>query len=148
MAVKILDAGGKLVLSSEQRGEVEAELARQVARGAKPVAGLQQVGAQWVAACTLPSRGGEVDATSTLQLADVARSDAKPVNPEPEFDDDCRVEEFGFKCIVTGPSRRAVELRLEHLKQFGGELVGAIEENSGSWVAVVDTGGSNKTYKY
>jgi hypothetical protein len=148
MGVKILDAGGKLVLSSERRDEVEVALAKYGKRGSKSVAEIQRIGASWVAACTLPIKESDLDTTSTLQLSDVVDYGAKPASPEPEFSDGCRVEEIGFKRIVTGPSKRAVELRLEHLKQFGAELVGNIEEDGGNWVAVVDTGGADKTYKY
>lgn len=119
MGVKILDAGGKLVMSGEVRAEVEAMPVKYTQRGSAGVAEIQRVGNLWVAACTLP-----------------------------EFNDGCKVEEVGFKRLITGPTRRAVELRLEHLKQFGTELVGDIEEQSGSWVAVADPGGADKTYKY
>jgi hypothetical protein len=147
MGVKILDAGGKLVLSGEDRAEIEAMLARHVRRGAIPVAEAQRVGNVWVAACTLPTKSLDADITQTLHFAEI-REPARRKGPEPEFSDGCQVEELGLKRIITGPSRRAVELRLEHLKQFGAELIGEIEEEGGAWVAVADTGGADKTYKY
>jgi len=147
MGVKVLDAGGKLVMSGEVRAEVEAMLAKYVQRGSTGVAAIQRVGNVWVAACTLPTQPVGPDTTQTLQLADIEK-EAKPASPEPEFSDGCRVDEVGFKRIITGPTKRAVELRLEHLKQFGAELVGQIEEDGGAWVAVADTGGADKTYKY
>jgi len=147
MGVKILDAGGKLVLSGEDRAEVEAALQKHVQLGSAGVAAIQRVGNLWVAACTLPTKSMGADSTQTLQLADI-KQHAKPASPEPEFSDGCRVDEIGFKRIITGPTKRAVELRLEHLKQFGAELVGQIEEDGGAWVAVADTGGADKTYKY
>jgi hypothetical protein len=147
MGVKILDAGGKLVLSGEDRAEVEAVLQKHVQLGSAGIATIQRVGNLWVAACTLPTKSMGADSTQTLQLADI-KQHAKPASPEPEFSDGCRVDEIGFKRIITGPTKRAVELRLEHLKQFGAELVGQIEEDGGSWVAVADTGGTDKIYKY
>ena len=54
MGVKILDAGGKLVISGEVRAEVEAMLERHVRRGSNQVATTQRVGNVWVAACTFP----------------------------------------------------------------------------------------------
>jgi len=148
MSVKILDAGGKLVLTGEVRAEVEAALADQIKRGATSVATIQLVGNTWIGACTLPIQHSPADTTSTLSLAEITEYAKGRVTPEPEFSDGCRVEEMGFKMIVTGPSRTAVEQRLTHLKQFGGELVGAVEQDGESWVAVVDTGGANKTFKY
>ena len=147
MGVKILDAGGKLVLSGEDRAEVEAMLERHLRRGSSAIAAIQRVGSVWVAACTLPIKSIEVDITQTLYLAEIQEA-PPPRSPEPEFADGCQVEEFGFKRIITGPTRRAVELRLEHLKQFGAELVGEIEQDGASWVAVADTGGADKAYKY
>ena len=147
MGVKILDAGGKLVMSGEVRAEVEAMLVKYMQRGSAGVAEIQRVGNLWVAACTLPTKPFGADSTQTLELADIEKH-AKPSSPEPEFSDGCTVEEVGFKRLITGPTRRAVELRLEHLKQFGAELVGQIEEDGGTWVAVADTGGADKTYKY
>ena len=147
MGVKILDAGGKLLISGEVRAEVEAMLAKHERRGSMGVAAIQRVGNLWVAACTLPTEPMDADSTQTLQLADIEKH-VSPSSPEPEFSDGCKVDEVGFKRIITGPTRRAVELRLEHLKQFGAELVGQIEEDGGAWVAVADTGGADKTYKY
>jgi hypothetical protein len=147
MATKVLDAGGKLMLSGEQRSEVEARLNEFKSRGSKVIAEPQQIGPNWVAACTLP-RAKEPEATSSLKLSDPDQPIAKQASIEPEYDDGCTVEEIGFKRLITGPSRQAVELRIEHLKRFGAEVIVEIEENGDVWTAVVDTGGADKTFRW
>ncbi len=143
-AVKVLDAGDKLLLSGGRSIDVAAALARYVKKGAREVTPVCQVGASWTAACTFPPKG--MDDTQSLSLAEVSKAGAaKPDAP----DDGCRVEELGFKRIVYGPSLLAVKLRIEHLKQFGAHQVGEIEEAEGEWVAVCDTGGAANTgYKW
>jgi hypothetical protein len=147
MGTKVFDAGGKLMLSGDSCSDVAARLTDYTSRGAKVITAPQMIGAQWVAACTLP-RTALPDDTTTLKLTDDDRSITKGLRDEPEFDDGCKVDELGLKRIVTGPSRRAVELRVEHLKRFGAELLGEIEENGSIWTAVVDTGGTDKVYRW
>jgi hypothetical protein len=55
---------------------------------------------------------------------------------------------MGFKRLIRGPSEKHVKLRIEHLKRFGANLVGEIELDGDSWVAVVDTGGVDKTFRW
>ena len=59
--------------------------------------------------------------------------------------DECSVETFGFKCIVTGPTRLAVELRVEEIVRGGASLVGVIEQDGEVWVAVCDSGGAQNS---
>jgi hypothetical protein len=148
MGTKILDAGGKLMLTSELRAEVEASLEEYLHRGAKLISVTQKLGSTWVAACTLPPKLTAADATDTLSFDEHAQGAHLGSADAPEFDDHCRVEELGFKRIITGPSRAAVELRIEHLKQFGAELVADPEQLGDSWTAVVDTGGADKSYRW
>ena len=147
MGTKVLDAGGKLMLSGDSCLEVEARLNDYTRRGAKVITAPQKLGANWVAVCTLP-RAALPDDTTSLKLADADQATAKGLRDAPEFDDGCSVDELGFKRIVTGPSRRAVELRVEHLRRFGADLLGEIEENGSVWTAVVDTGGADKSYRW
>ena len=146
MGTKVLDAGSKLMLSGDSCLEVEACLKDYTSRGARVITTPQKIGARWVAVCTLP-RTALPDDTTRLKLTD-DQSISKGSRDEPELDDGCTVDELGFKRIVTGPSRRAVELRVEHLKRFGAELLGEIEENGSAWTAVVDTGGVDKAYRW
>jgi len=147
MGTKVLDAGGKLMLSGELRSEVEARLNDFTSRGAKVIATLHKIGPNWVAACTLP-RARLPDDTTTLKFNDLDQSTIKQTRNDPEFDDGCTVEEFGFKRLITGPTREAVELRVEHLKQFGADLVVDIEQNGDVWTAVVDMGGADKAFRW
>lgn len=147
MGTKILDAGGKLMLSSDLRGEVEASLNDYLERGAKLISAVQKLGSTWVAACTLPPKLTAADDSDTLSFADATNVHTLSAD-SPEFDDHCTVEEVGFKRIITGPSRKAVELRIEHLKQFGAELEVEIEQQGERFIAVVDTGGADKAYQW
>lgn len=147
LSVKVLDAGGKLMLSGDLRAEVEASLDDHVRRGAKVISAVQKLGTSWVAACTLPTTSDGEDGT-TLGLGDLSEGIGPPSSKDPEFDDHCTVEEFGFKRIITGPTKRAVELRIAHLRQFGADLIGDIELVGDKWTAVVDTGGADKAYRW
>ena len=54
--------------------------------------------------------------------------------------DRCKVEELGFKRIVTGPSRSLVRLKAEELVQMGATMIGDVEDVDGTWTALCDTG--------
>lgn len=142
---KVLDAGDKLLLSGSQPADVEAALNQYLKQGAKLITPLCQVGNMWAAACTIPPKTKSLEDTQTLNLAEVKAAVAKAEEPE----DGCRVEELGFKRIVYGPTQLAVKLRLEHMKQFGAEVIGEIEEVEGEWVVVCDVGSAKNTgYKW
>jgi hypothetical protein len=136
--VKVLDAGDKYVLSGTRSAAVEKILQKFLKRGAKLITPVSSVGKGWAAACTVPPAAKSMDETQTLSLLHISSAaDAKPAEPE----DGCRVEEFGLKRIVYGPSLMAVETRLHYLKNyFGAQLVGSIEVQGEQWVAVVDMG--------
>lgn len=195
-AVKILDAGGNLLLSGTDEADVAAALQKYVGRGATVISKPGRLGASWVAACTAPPKIPGADETTTLRLQDIAAAAARKgggarsegaaqyvetghailisgpseasvraalnafvqqgskvssevtqigytwvASCEKPASDDCKVEEFGFKRIVTGPSRAAVEAAVDQLVLSGARLVGEIEEADGRWVAVCDTGG-------
>lgn len=141
--VKVLDAGDKFVLSGAEPAEVDKILQKFLKRGANLIAPVSRVGNRWGAACTIPPATKSTDDTQTLSLLVIAKAvaDAKPAEP----DDGCRIEEFGFKRIVYGPSRLAVQLRLDYLKHYGAEVVGDIEGQGDEWVAVVDMGSTKNT---
>lgn len=138
--VKRLDAGGDILISGETAEEVVAVLNDLVARGAKVVTPLTQVGKTWVAACTPPEKVQEADRTSTLDLRDIQAAMRKR-RPEAAL---CEVEEAGLKRIITGPSFDAVHARLAELLEGGATLVAPPEESFGSWIAVCDTGGKKE----
>ena len=136
--VKVFDAGDRLLLSGTNAEEVQQALDRHVERGAKVVTRLCQVGRSWTAACTLPPKPGSADDTTTLSLAEIRKAAVQ----EARYDtnDGCRIEELGLKRMVFGPSRLALERRIEHLQQFGAQLLGEIEQIDEEWVAVLDMG--------
>jgi len=141
-AVKVLDAGDKFVLSGSSSESVEASLQRYVKEGARVVTPTCLIGKSWTAACTIPPRTRNMDDTQSFTLKELK---VAPESAAEHHDDGCRVEEFGFKRIVRGPSPLAVKLRLEHMQQYGAEIIGEIEEEDGEWVAVVDIGGAKNT---
>ena len=75
-------------------------------------------------------------------------SDLHPVQGDKQsIDDDslCSVEEVGFKRIVRGPTRTAVDAKVEEMIRFGATPIGDIEEIDGQWVAMCDTAGIQNT---
>jgi hypothetical protein len=95
-----------------------------------------QLGGKWVAACTVPIQSHPADKSDTLHIADLA---------SPEDDDPCKVEELGFKRIVTGPTRGLVRLKVEEMVHMGATLIGDVENVDGKWTALCDTGGVQNT---
>lgn len=140
--VKILDAGAKLLLSGADAEEVRCALHAFLTRGAKLVSPPMQLGGKWVAACTVPVQPHPADRSDTLQLADLA---SRRPQTAPADDDPCKVEELGFKRVVTGPSRSLVRLKAEELVQMGATLIGDVEKVDGTWTALCDTGGVQNT---
>ena len=144
MTVKILDAGGgKVMLSGDDRAEVEAALQRYLDQGAKSIAAVTQVGRTWVAGCTPPAKVERLDDAETLGL-----SNLRPVQSNKQATDDdslCSVEEIGFKRIIRGPTRTAVNAKVEELTHFGATPIGHIEEIDGQWVAMCDTASIQNT---
>ena len=143
--VKVLDAGDRLLITGGNAEEVQQALDRLVAMGAKVLTALCQVGRSWTAACTLPAKAESIDDTGSLSLAEVKKAAAGKHGYD--ADDGCRVEELGFKRMVFGPSRLAVQRRFEHMKQFGAQLVGEIEQIDEEWVAVLDMD-AGSTYRW
>jgi hypothetical protein len=148
--VKVLDAGGRLMLSGTRAEDVQRALDKYLGEGAHVITTVCLVGRTWTAACTLPPRKQGMEDTQSLSLAEVQQAIAGAKAAEdPEFaDDGCRVEEAGFTRVVYGPSKAAVERRYERLHELGAELVGEIEEIDGEWVAVCDMGGAGSGYRW
>jgi hypothetical protein len=144
MSVKVLDAGGDILFSGTVRAEVEAYLNDHVARGAKVITPLSQVGRSWVAACRPSAAPGAADRTSTLSLSEIAKAQEKiqaPPKTEPVSDGICSIEKVGFKRLITGPSEAAVQEITRRFLEFGAGIVSPPEESFGQWVAVCDVGG-------
>lgn len=145
--VKVLDAGEKILISSEDQKLVEKTLARYLVRGSIQISALTQVGKSWVASCSIPTRSAGLDDTQSLKFADLAAYGARTDSGVPV--DGCRVEEVGLKRLVYGPTRRAVEIRVAHITQYGGQIVGEIEQQGEEWIAICDFGDAKNTgYKW
>ena len=144
MSVKVLDAGGEILFSGAERTEVEASLGDYVARGAKVITPLSQVGKSWVAACTPPVKVHAADRTSTLSLSEIMKAQEKikaPPKSEPESDGVCTIEKVGFKRLITGPTEAAVQAITKQFLELGAGIISHPEESFGQWVAVCDMGG-------
>ena len=124
--VKVLDANGMRMLSGPAASAVEHALNRYIEQGSTVISAVSQVGKNWVASCTIPPKDTGLDAGQ------------KPT----ALDDGCRVENFGFKRIIYGPSQLIVQIRVEQMRKFGAHLVGDIEQEGEEWVAVCDIGGT------
>lgn len=146
--VKVLDAGTRLLLSGGHAADVQAALDKYLSQGAHVITEPCLVGKAWTAACTIPPRKENMDDTRSLSLAVLQEASAIPAEDAHLAHDGCRVEEAGFKRLVYGPSKAAVQRRYEHLHQYGAELVGEIEEIDGEWVAVCDMGGATSGYRW
>jgi hypothetical protein len=140
--VKILDAGTKLLLSGTDAEEIRSVLHDFIRRGAKVVTPPTQLGGKWIAACTVPIQSHPADRSDTLHLADLAKLRPEEASAD---GDPCKVEELGFKRIVTGPSRSLVRLKAEELVQMGATMIGDVEDVDGVWTALCDTGGMQNT---
>ena len=71
---------------------------------------LSQMGEKWVATCENPALAG------------------------------CKVEQIGYSRIITGPTREAVEVKVQEITAAGAVLVGQIESVAGVWTAVCEIG--------
>lgn len=120
-------------------------LQKYIGRGAKLITPVTRVGRSWVAACSIPPKTANMDETQTLKLQEVADAAAAAAAAARDEDDGCRIEEFGFKRIVYGPSIIAVKIRLDRMKHYGAEVIGEIEVQGEEWVAVVDMGSEKNT---
>lgn len=139
--VKRLDLGGDILLSGETREDVDAVFQDLVRRGAAIISPVAQVGRNWVAVCTQPPTTHEADRTSTLDLRDVVEAAERRRRAEAAL---CKIEQVGFKHIVTGPTRDGVYFCVTELLEQGATLVTAAEETPGNWVAVCDTAAKEK----
>lgn len=113
-AASVFDAGPHLIVSGYERAAVQQALDKLAGEGARVVSPIQRVGDKWMASCDHPQ----------VRL------------------NECKVEKLGLMSIVTGPTREAVAARVAELVERGARLTGEIEEDSGVWSAVCDSGGA------
>jgi len=106
---RISDAGAHFVVSARSRESLQEALDRLAEQGHKLIAPMTMAGSLWVASVDNPKLA--VSAT---------------------------VEELGFTRVVTGPTREAVEAKVQELLQFGAVLVHDVEQVDGQWTAVCE----------
>ena len=142
--VKVLDAGGELLLSGADRESVEAKLQYYVGRGSRLISAVSAVGSTWVAACTPPPQVHAADKTSTLNLADILKAQQQAAKPktEPVSDGVCTIEKIGLKRMITGPNEEAVRAVTKQYLELGAGVESGPEEVFGQWCAVCDMGGT------
>jgi class 3 adenylate cyclase len=106
---KVFDAGTHLVVSGYSESAVRETIGRLEREGHRLLSAVVQIGSKWLASVSNP------------QLAVEAK-----------------VEELGFKSIITGPTRESVQVKLDDLIERGRTLVQAPELTDGIWTAVCE----------
>lgn len=106
---QVFDAGTHFIVSGYSETGVQEAVRQLAQQGSRLLSPLSQVGSKWVASVDNPKLA--VQAT---------------------------VEEFGFKRIVSGPTKEAVELKVQDLIERGAVLVQAAELHDGVWTAVCE----------
>ena len=109
MSVTVSDAGTHFIVAGANRDEVEAELQRMVANGAKVRSEPALVGAKWMATCENQRMNARVT-----------------------------VEKLGMKTIVTGVTPEVVEAKIAELIELGARVDQPMEEIDGIWTVVLD----------
>jgi hypothetical protein len=110
----VFDAGPHLMISARERAAVQKALDELSAMGARVLSPITHVGDKWMASCEHPA----------VRMSE------------------CKVEKLGLTTIVTGPTRQAVQSKVEELVGLGARLQGEIEQAGGEWTAVCDSGGA------
>jgi class 3 adenylate cyclase len=106
---RVFDAGTHLVVSGYSEIAVR-ELVRQLdAEGSKLLSPVVQIGSKWLASVS-----------------------------NPKLKEEAKVEELGFKRIVTGPTKESVQVKLQDLVDRGSTVVQPPELTDGLWTAVCE----------
>ena len=106
---QVFDAGTHFVVSGYSERTVRGLVGKLEAQGHRLLSAVVQVGSKWLASIDNPKLA--VPAT---------------------------VEEFGFKRLVSAPTREAVDLKVRDLIERGAVLVQEAELNEGVWTAVCE----------
>ena len=105
----VSDAGSHFIVSGETQIAVMEAIERLTGAGGRVLAPLSKVGQRWIASVENPRLAVEA-----------------------------AVEEFGFKRVISAPTREAVEVKVRELMEFGATLVEEIEFSDGVWTAVCE----------
>jgi len=106
---QVFDAGTHFIVSARSQAKVQDAVKKLAAEGCQLLSPMAQVGSKWVASVGNP--------TITVQA---------------------KVETFGFKRVITGPTIEAVPLKLQDLLERGATLVQDAELADGVWTAVCE----------
>jgi hypothetical protein len=106
---QVFDAGTHYLVSGYSEASVREAVEKLIAGGARLIAPLSQMGRKWLASVTNPRLAIEA-----------------------------RVEEMGFKRVITGPTKEAVQLKVEDLVERGSTVVQPPELADGVWTAVCE----------
>jgi class 3 adenylate cyclase len=106
---QVFDAGTHYLVSGYSKEGVNEAVGKLAAKGAVLISPASQVGRKWLASVTNPKLAVEA-----------------------------KVEELGFKRVITGPTKESVELKLDDLIERGSKLVQAPELADGVWTAVCE----------
>jgi len=106
---QVFDAGTHFIVSARSHVKVQDAVKKLAAEGCQLLAPMAQVGSKWVASVGNPRL--------TVQA---------------------KVETFGFKRVITGPTVEAVRLKLQDLLERGAVLVQDAELADGVWTAVCE----------
>jgi hypothetical protein len=107
--VRISDAGSHFIISGTTRESVAAAMERLAADGARVLAEPTMVGARWMATC------------------ENRRHAARVI-----------VEQLGLKSMISGPTREAVDAKVQELVQYGARVLQEPECVDGVWTAVCE----------
>jgi class 3 adenylate cyclase len=106
---QVFDAGTHFMVSGYTEAGVNEAVQKLVEKGGKLIAPVSQVGRKFLASVSNPRLSVEA-----------------------------RVEEFGFKRIITGPTREVVQLKVQDLVQLGSTILQPPELSDGVWTAVCE----------
>jgi class 3 adenylate cyclase len=106
---QVFDAGTHFIVSARSQAKVQDAVKKLAAEGCQLLSPMTQVGSKWVASVGNPRL--------TVQA---------------------KVETFGFKRVITGPTVEAVRLKLQDLLERGATLVQDAELADGIWTAVCE----------
>ncbi len=108
MPVVVSDAGLHPVVSGYSEAAVHEALQQLAAAGRRVTSPISRIGDKWFASVDNPEASG------------------------------AKVESFGLKRIVSGPTRESVESKVAELREYGAVLVHDIECADGVWTAVCE----------
>ena len=106
---QVFDAGTHFIVSARSQAKMQDAVHKLAGEGCQLLSPMAQVGSKWVASVGNPRL--------TVQA---------------------KVETFGFKRVITGPTVEAVRLKLQDLLERGAVLVQDAELADGVWTAVCE----------